>query len=336
MSSLFEPTQIGSLNLKNHFIRAAIGGGVVTDAMVQEFTNNIKGGIGGALTGYSLVDEYENYSPLLPIYNDTFKSSHQKLIAPFKENKVPLLIQLVYLGSFYAYGKPPVTTYGPSAVTHLTSKTTPVELTIDQIKSIQQKFVAAAVRAKEFGYDGVEIHGAHGFLLSQFLTPYYNRRTDQYGGSIENRVRIVLEIVDGIRAALGKNYPIWTKINVDDGISESDVEKSGRGGITLEDAIYYVGQLKNHGVDAVEISGNLQYILGKDTSHIVDPFFKNQAIAISNAVDGINIILTGNCHHIDVVNAIHINTKIHHFGLARPLQSNPAFVNKLKEDAKKL
>ncbi|MCG4734334.1 NADH:flavin oxidoreductase, partial [Casaltella massiliensis] len=105
---------------------------------------------------------------------------------------------------------------------------------------------------KESGFDGVEIHCGHGYLLSQFLSPYYNKREDEYGGSIENRGRIVFEIYKAMRAAVGENFPILIKLNSADYVSE--------GGLTQEDSLYVAKKLADLGIDAIEVTGGNESI----------------------------------------------------------------------------
>jgi 2,4-dienoyl-CoA reductase-like NADH-dependent reductase (Old Yellow Enzyme family) len=119
-------------------------------------------------------------------------------------------------------------------------------MTTDDIHRVVTAFGQAARRAKKAGFDGVQIHAAHGYLLSQFLSPAINQRTDEYGGSVENRVRIVLEVLRTIRQVVGRNYPILIKINSEDFLNN---------GLTVEDFLEAGAMLENAGVDAIEVSG---------------------------------------------------------------------------------
>jgi thioredoxin reductase len=121
-------------------------------------------------------------------------------------------------------------------------------MTPDEIKNAQRKFIEAAVRCKKAGYDGVELHGAHSYLIGQFFSPYYNKRTDEYGGSLENRMRFVSEIIDGIRAALGPNFPISVRISGDE--MTPDVP----GTLNLDDGLDIGAYLESKGIDALNVS----------------------------------------------------------------------------------
>jgi 2,4-dienoyl-CoA reductase-like NADH-dependent reductase (Old Yellow Enzyme family) len=121
-------------------------------------------------------------------------------------------------------------------------------MTEDEIRAVTQDFVNAALLCKEAGVDGVQLHAAHGYLLSQFLSPCYNTRTDAYGGSIENRARLLFEVYDAVRAAVGDDYPIFIKINA------SDLED---GGLTEAESTWVCQQLDARGIDAVELSSGV-------------------------------------------------------------------------------
>ena len=119
-------------------------------------------------------------------------------------------------------------------------------MTLEDIKRVQEKFIAAAIRCKKAGYDGVELHGAHSYLIAQFFSKYYNRRTDAYGGSLENRCRFIDEIIAGIRAKLGR-YPISVRICGDEMTDEP-------GFLTLEDGLEIGRHLEAQGIDCINIS----------------------------------------------------------------------------------
>jgi 2,4-dienoyl-CoA reductase-like NADH-dependent reductase (Old Yellow Enzyme family) len=119
-------------------------------------------------------------------------------------------------------------------------------MTPDGIEQTTAAFVAAAQRAQAAGFDGVQIHAAHGYLLSQFLSPFFNRRTDEFGGSLENRARIVLTILEGIKATCGETFPVLIKLNSEDFID---------GGLTVEEMLQIAAVLEEAGIDSIEMSG---------------------------------------------------------------------------------
>jgi 2,4-dienoyl-CoA reductase-like NADH-dependent reductase (Old Yellow Enzyme family) len=209
-----------------------------------------------------------------------------------------------------------MTILAPSAVENLNTKVLSQEITVKQIKAIQKKFSEAALRAKNAGYDGVEIHAAHGFLLSQFMTPHYNRRTDLYGGSAENRARMPLETYEAVRASVGTDFPVLIKINVNDGFEN---------GVAFEDVLYLCDALSKLEIDAIEISGAFTAFPQGSTS-----FFKKEAEQIA-AKNETKIIMTGGNRYFEEMASILNNTKIEYFGMARPLMKEPDLINRFKE-----
>jgi 2,4-dienoyl-CoA reductase-like NADH-dependent reductase (Old Yellow Enzyme family) len=156
-----------------------------------------------------------------------------------------IAVQMMHVGLFGDSQLTGQEVLGPSAL--VTEKgTTGREMTKEEILQVIGSFRDAAARAKKAGFDGIQIHAAHGFLLSQFLSPFFNKRGDEYGGSIENRARIVLEVVRSVREAVGTDFPVLVKINSQDKLE---------GGFDVDDMLQAAGLLEQSGVDAIEMSG---------------------------------------------------------------------------------
>ncbi|MBP2655112.1 MAG: NADH:flavin oxidoreductase/nadh oxidase [Firmicutes bacterium] len=313
MKTLLDTTKIGSMSLKNRFISAAIGdaaetGGHLTETILKKYETLAKGGVGTIITGFTLVDEMEGSYAIPAMYANSFVDEYIKMTDIVHAYKANIILQLVYIGS-YVMGDPGNRSIlGPSAVANINNGIVPKEMTISEIKDIQTKFAQAAVRAKKAGFDGIEIHAAHGFLLSQFLTPYYNRRSDSYGGPIENRARMILETYSTVRQAVGNEYPIWIKINCTDGIE---------GGISVDDFRYVCAELSRLGVNAIEVSGNWIDRLQDKT-----PYFKDEAAMISED-NQVAVVLTGGNRDYTQMEQLLNNTNIGYFGMARPFLSDP-------------
>jgi 2,4-dienoyl-CoA reductase-like NADH-dependent reductase (Old Yellow Enzyme family) len=321
MKTLFDETQMGQMSLKNRFIRAAIGektsDGQVNENILSLYKELALGGTGTLITGFTLVDEAEKNFPMMAFYNDSFYDGHKALTNLAHEHGANIILQLVYVGSYVMGETKGMTILAPSAVENLNTKVLPKEITVKQMKAVQKKFAEAALRAKNAGYDGVEIHAAHGFLLSQFMTPYYNRRTDLYGGSAENRARMTLETCQAIRELAGTDFPVLIKINARDGIEN---------GVAFEDVSYLCDQLTKQKIDAIEISGAFGAFPKESTS-----YFKKEAEQIA-ARNETKIIMTGGNRHFEEMTSILNSTKIEYFGLARPLITEPDLINRFKEN----
>lgn len=184
------------------------------------------------------------------IADDSTIDGMKKLAKLVKSNDSNVILQISHAGSSAneeVIGQQPV---APSAIKNPSKSTTeiPRELTVEEIEQIIEKFVDAAVRAKKAGFDGVEIHSAHGYLLNQFLSPITNKRTDEYGGDIDGRIKIHLEIIRKIREKVGENYPIFIRMGAGDYLE---------GGLSTEDSIYAAQEFVKAGVDVLDISGGM-------------------------------------------------------------------------------
>lgn len=316
--TLFDKTSIGKMQLKNRFIRSSVGdhtqNGIVTDQIIDRYTTLAKGGIGTLLTGYTLVDESEKNMNILSMYNDTFIDGCTRLTESVHHEGSNILMQLVYVGSGYnSDSDPDADILGASAVANPYTGITPKEMSVDDIHRLENEFADAALRAKKAGFDGIEIHASHGYLLHQFATPFFNRRTDNYGGNIENRYRITVETYEAIRRAVGKDFQIWIKLQSQDNFEN---------GITPEDCLYVSRELAVRGIDAIEISGNFSDYRG-DTAYFWDIADK---VATQTLVP---VIVTGGNRKYEKMEDMINETKIEYVGMARPLISQPDLVNQL-------
>ena len=321
MRKLLDTTKIGNMTLKNRFISSAIGDfngeGRINEKIIEKYETLAEGGVGTIITGVTLVDEAEKSFPILSIYDDSFIEDFKKLTNKVHSHGANFISQLVYIGSYVMGDVGEREVLGPSAVENLNTKVVPKEMNINEIKAVQEKFAEAALRAKKSGFDGIEIHAAHGFLLNQFITPYYNRRNDIYGGSIENRARMLLETYSAIREAVGPEYPIWVKVNSVDGFE---------GGLTLDDCLYVCKELTRLGADAIEVSGNFMAL-----SSSKEIYFKKEAAAIAKE-NNVAVIVTGGNRNFKEMEELLNNTEIEYFGMARPFISEPDLINKYEKE----
>jgi 2,4-dienoyl-CoA reductase-like NADH-dependent reductase (Old Yellow Enzyme family) len=161
----------------------------------------------------------------LGIYNDDMIQGLQKMAGAIHENGGKTVCQLAHAGFFASAQLSGLTPIAPSIVEGI-AEGPRKEITKDDILDIIEAFAAAAKRAHAAGFDGVQIHAAHGYLLSQFISPLFNHRTDEYGGPIENRARMALEVLQAIRESVGSNFPVLIKMNskefVDSGLTTED------------------------------------------------------------------------------------------------------------------
>ena len=216
------------------------------------------------------------------IADDSTIDGMRKLANLVKSNDSNVILQISHAGSSTGEeitGQQPV---APSAIKNPSKSTAelPRELSAEEIEQIIDKFVAAAVRSKEAGFDGVEIHSAHGYLLNQFLSPITNKRTDEYGGDIDGRIKIHLEIIRKIREKVGEDYPIFIRVGAGDYLD---------GGSSTEDSIHAAVEFVKAGADVLDISGGMCMFAIDDKRA---GFFDFLAKPIFENVD-VPVILTG-------------------------------------------
>ena len=235
LRKLFEPCNIGKLQLKNRVVMPPMGNnfgaedGSVTRQLINYYNERAMGGPGLIITEMVSID-----SPLgqrgvrqLRIDDDRFIAGLSRLARQVHSSGGKMALQLCHSGLLAASDSFLLQPVAPSPVEYFGKKVTR-ELSKAEIKEIINHFVRGAVRAKAAGFDGVEVHAAHSYLLAHFLSPYFNKRRDEYGGSAQNRAKILLEIIGGIRNVVGDDYPVWCRIN--------GMEYGLEGGLTIEEA----------------------------------------------------------------------------------------------------
>jgi 2,4-dienoyl-CoA reductase (NADPH2) len=248
---LFEPIKINQLELKNRIYMPAMHMNMaanfeVTDQLVDFYAERARGGVGIIAVGYATIDGYSGNVTNIGAHKDEFIPGLQRLAKAIQENGARAVVQINHAGrynfSFFLDGKQAV---APSAVPSRMTRETPRELTIDEIKETINSFAQAALRVKKAGYDGVEVLSGTGYLISEFLSPFTNKREDEYGGSFENRMRFGLEIMQGIRQEVGDDFPLMVRMN------GNDFMPGGNGRKDLQE---YARRLVQVGVDALNIN----------------------------------------------------------------------------------
>ncbi|MDX3854738.1 NADH:flavin oxidoreductase/NADH oxidase [Streptomyces sp. AK02-01A] len=276
-AALFEPYTLRSLTIPNRVwmapmcqYTAAPDGpeqGVPTDWHFQHLAARAVGGTGLILTEATAVSPEGRISPYdLGLWNSAQTDSFRRITSFLKSQGTVPGIQIAHAGrkasterTWVDRGAPIApgdghgwTPVGPSPLAFGTTSTVPEELSTERIEEIVEQFAATARRALAAGFEVAEIHGAHGYLINQFLSPYTNHRTDEYGGSYENRIRFALEVVDAVRAVWPRELPVFFRISATDWLTENPDDE--REGWTAEDTIRFAGDLSAHGVDLLDTS----------------------------------------------------------------------------------
>lgn len=320
-----EPVTIGRTTYPHRFFRAATSEkkatkeGHLTEELFKVYEDLAKEGAGTILTGYTFVSEEEQPTAnMMGIKDDSYIEEYRTLTEMVHSYGGKILLQIVYGGS-QSQGDPEKREVpGPSDFVHPRSGIRACKMEEEDFRRIKGAFVEGALRAEKAGFDGVEVHGAHGYLLSQFLTPAYNSRKDEYGGSVENRVRFLREICEEIRRATGKDFALWVKINSSDGFPR---------GLTEEDALK-AGKILGEIVDVIEVSGGNLFQVPKTPEE--ESYFKDFAMALSRETRGA-VALTGGNRSLEVMEEIKKKSKVALFGFSRPLLEDPGYIGKLLE-----
>jgi NADPH2 dehydrogenase len=274
----------GKLRLKNRLVMPPMAtakageDGCVTDDILRYYDEKSdKGQIGLVIVEHSYVSLRGKASERqMSAAQDRAIPGLERLAELLRANGTKSALQLNHAGSAAISRQ-----IGPSQVAHPTLQTIPLAMTCDQIAQAVEDFARAAGRVRQAGFDAVEIHAAHGFLLNQFYSPLTNRRDDAYGGSLENRLRIHLEILRAVRLEVGPDYPILMRLGGSDYM---------QGGATVADGVAAAQMLEAAGVDLLDISGGFCRYINPPTT--APGFFSELSTSIRSAVS-IPVLLTG-------------------------------------------
>ncbi|MBQ9036087.1 MAG: FAD-dependent oxidoreductase [Erysipelotrichaceae bacterium] len=331
-AKLFEPGRIGNLELKNRIVMPAMGcslaevTGEPGPRMIKYYAERAKGGAGLIITEITRVDDETGVGTpnQLSVTNTHVIGQLSRLVEAVHAYNTKLFVQLHHPGnqtpSRLIGGKQPVSA---SDVTCNVIGEQPRALTTEEVEAMVKKFVTGAVIAQKAGVDGVEIHAAHGYLVSQFLSPHTNKRTDKYGGSFEGRMRFITEIIMGIKAYCGPKFPISVRMNGDDFLAD---------GITLEDAVNQAKYLEKLGINVLNVSCGT-YDSGAtiiEPSYFAEGWKKHLSTAIKNAVS-LPVIAVDNIKHPAVAEALLEEGASDFIGIARGFLADSNWGTKAKK-----
>jgi len=365
--AVFEQAQIGRVKLRNRIIRSATyegmadENGLPTQNMKNLYIRLAKGGVGAIITGYAAVQADGKGNGFAPAMIDSDKSipAYKEITDAVHVSNTPIIMQINHCGRQTRSKSTGLPTVAPSALRDtFFSEDIPKELSESEIYEIISNFVSAIVRARKAGFDGVELHLAHGYLLSEFLSSHANRRTDRWGGSTENKYRIIDEIFKKAKEQVG-DFPILAKINAHDG---------RKNGMRIEEAVKIAQMLENSGCAAIEVScGTVEdgfYTLRGETlpadaamgymfkyknipgflKKIAKPVLKtllkqpkpllkynlDAAFEIRKSIN-IPVIVVGGINNMDDINDIIKNKNLDFVSMSRPFIIEPDIVSKFSK-----
>ncbi|MBY0148906.1 NAD(P)/FAD-dependent oxidoreductase [Neobacillus niacini] len=332
-TNLFSKGRIGSLELKNRVVMTAMGTGFAnqdgtpSERIVKYYEERAKGGVGLIVTEVTRVNDDHGVAGTgqLAVTKDEHIEPLRKFVDIIHQYGTKLFLQLHHPGRQNAtalIGGQPVV--APSAIPCGVMQQETRELRTEEVEGLVKDFVNGARIAKAAGVDGIELHGAHGYLINQFLSPYTNKRSDKYGGSFENRLRFLEEIILGIREECG-DYPLMVRLTVDEFLPNGE-------GIQLAEGVRMVQHLEKLGIDAIDVSSGIYETMNT----IVEPTSYPQgwrthlSQAVKSAVS-IPVVAANVIRKPEFAEELLASGTIDFIGIGRGLLADPEWVKKIEE-----
>lgn len=327
MRKVFEPIQVGALTLKNRLVVSAMltnlaaADGSATESYIAYHEAKARGGWGLIITEDYPIAPNAGTSKTLPmIYNDTLAASHAKLAERVHAAGGKIFIQLYHAGretTSAVTGEQPV---APSAIKDPTMPEIPRELSKSEIAEIIEQFATNAYYVKKAGFDGVEIHGASGYLVGEFLSPFSNKRSDEYGGTTRGRAKFAIDLVKAIREKVGPDFPISFRLCTAEYVD---------GGLTIEETKVIARLLEEAGVDLLHCTQGVY----ASRPVITPPYIIPRASFVDNAAEikkvvSIPVVAVGGINDIDLADEILISGKADMVTMARASLADPELPNK--------
>lgn len=332
-SVLFTLIKVGSVTIPNRFCRSATHDfmanedGSITERQVSLYRKLAEGEVGLIITGHAYVNPAGKASPRqIGAYDDRLIEGLSLIPGAVHQLSSKVFLQISHAGRQTKKKICGCVPLSPSAVYDPVSKIMPKELTTEEIKEVIDDFVQAGRRAKQAGFDGIQLHVAHGFLLSSFISPHTNRRQDEWGGFLSNRVRVVLEIVRGIKGLAGKDFPLIVKLNSTDFLPT---------GLKLEESIKIAKILEKEGINGIEVSGGMSEA-GRGSvwqglrSEEEEGYFVESAAKVKAAV-GVPVFGLGGIRSFSVMEKIISEGKADLISMSRPFIREPFLVKKIRK-----
>ena len=324
MYYLLKPLQAGPLTLTNRLVMPPMAtakaepDGKVNQSILDYYAEKSEGGnLSLIIIEHSFIQLDGKASDLqLSVSDDHMVDGLKELAEVIHRNGSKAMMQINHAGSNTTPEITGTFPVAPSAVSHPRRGSMPKELTHKEIANIIIAFQNAARRTKEAGFDGVEIHSAHGYLLNQFFSPLTNKRTDEYGGNVHNRIRLHLKVIEAIRAAVGDNFPILLRLGASD---------FREGGITIDDSQIAAQAFEKAGVNILDISGGFSGYMVPGLSG--QGFFAPLSEAIKKVVS-IPVILTGGITEVQAAEQLLTEGKADLIGVGRAILSDSKWAEK--------
>lgn len=333
MPSLFDVTTLNAMQLQNRFVRSATWEGMagddgsVTDGIIDMYTGLAKGGVGLIITGHAYVSKEGQAVPLqLGVHDDCLMGGLTRLTNVVHEKGGKVAVQLSHAGCRAAVNLTGLEPIGPSVMTGDQGQVCR-EMTGGDFSRVAEDFARAAARAESAGFDAVQIHAAHSYLISELLSPCHNKRTDEYGGTEQNRARLLLEVIARIGQVVSPGFPVIAKINSDDFID---------GGFSVAEMLEVAKYLEETRIDAIELSGGspfspkyMAHRPGPIRTEADEVYYRDAAVRYKQTVS-IPLILPGGIRSYSVAKGLVDEGVTDYVSMSRPLIREPGLINRWK------
>lgn len=332
MDKLFTPYTFGKLTLPNRLVRSATAermadeDGRIPDRLIDFYRRLAQGGVGLIISGHMFVHPTGKAHPeMTGVYTDTLVPDLNRWVEAVHAEGGLIAAQINHAGLKADPETVPDPVAPSAAADARLAGREARALTVTEIETLVDAFAQAARRVQEAGFDAVQIHAAHGYLINQFLSPAVNRRTDEWGNSLENRMRFLRRVVEAVRAQVGADYPVFTKLGMRDGFAD---------GLPLEDGVQVAAALEGMGLDAFEISGGFNSKTQASSRKGVrrpeeEAYFLPFAKAAREATD-LPLMLVGGFRTRPVMARVLADGDADFISMCRPLINDPDFPNKLR------
>ncbi|MFC1886756.1 NADH:flavin oxidoreductase [Thermodesulfobacteriota bacterium] len=332
MSILFAPIEINGMTVPNRFMRSATNdrlaevSGEVNDTFIRVYEELARGGVGLIITGHAYVQWSGKASKnMLGGHTDKMITGLKRLVDTVHQYDSKIVLQISHAGrqtSSQVIGETPV---APSPVYYPVQDETPRAFTDEEIETLIEAYGATACRAVTAGFDGVQIHGAHGYGVCQFISPHTNRREDKWGGSPENRMRFPIEVLRRMRKEAGEDYPVMIKLNSQDFIE---------GGLTIEESAPIAAALSQEGISAIEISGGMvggaHICPTKIRTEEDEACYRANAAKFREVID-LPLMLVAGLRSFGLMEELVETGEVDMVSLCRPLIREPDLINQWKQ-----
>ena len=334
MSLLFEPLQIGPLEIANRFVRSATyfgladDNGCIGEKSIELMRNLAVNQVGLIMTGYAYINrEGRCFADMNGIDDDKQLPGYQAMTSAVHDSGGKIVMQIAHGGdrstAAIATGERHL------AVSANKSDEGPIEMNDEDIESIIDAFGKSAARVQESGFDGVQIHGAHGYLVTQFLSPSSNRRQDQWGGSLENRMRFVVEVVRAIKRRVDADFPVMIKLGCHDYLDKGE-------GMPIEEGAEVAAQLEREGVSFIEVSHGMggrafrKISMGKESRPIAEAYLVPDARIVRQSTT-VPLAVVGGMRSLGVMESVLEEGAADCIAMSRPLIRQPELIMQWRE-----